>query len=131
MLQMGLRKRRFYTETEKSLMWDRWQKGDSMNEIGRALGIQGHSSIQGVFPETGGIRPAMRRRSTRALSLAEREEISRGVVAGRSMRSIATELRRAPSTVSREIQRNSGRRLYRTNKADDDAWERAHRAKTC
>ncbi len=128
---MGLRKRRFYTETEKSLMWDRWQKGDSMNEIGRAFGIQGHSSIQRIFSETGGIRPATRRRSTRSLSLAEREEISRGIVAGRSLRSIATGLGRAPSTVSREIQRNNGRRRYRANKADDAAWERAHRAKTC
>ena len=128
---MGLRKRRFYTEPEKSLMWDRWEKGDSMNAIGRALGIQGHSSIQRILSETGGIRPATRRRSARTLSLAEREEISRGIVAGRSMRSIAIELGRAPSTISREIQRNSGRRRYRANKADDAAWERAHRAKTC
>ena len=75
---MGIRKRRHYTETEKALMWDRWQKGDSMSEIGRDLGIQGHSSIQNIFSETGGIRPAERKRSSRCLSLVEREEISRG-----------------------------------------------------
>lgn len=128
---MGLRKRRFYTETEKSLMWDRWQKGDSMNDIGRSFGIQGHSSIQNIFSETGGIRPANRKRSSRCLSLGEREEISRGIVMGRSIRSIASQLGRAPSTVSREIRRNSGRRRYRANKADIAAWERAHRPKTC
>jgi transposase, IS30 family len=106
---MDNRKRRHYTDTEKSMMWDRWQKGESMNEIGRSFGIQGHSSIQRIFSETGGIRPAKRRRSGCALSLAEREEISRGIVLGRSIRSIASELGRAPSTVSREIRRNSGR----------------------
>ncbi|MEM8637152.1 MAG: IS30 family transposase [Pseudomonadota bacterium] len=125
------RKRRHYTQAEKSLMWDRWQQGDSLNEIGRMFGIQGHSSIQKVFAATGGIRPAERKRSTRCLSLAEREEISRGLVAGRSIRSIASELGRAPSTVSREIRRNDGRRRYRASKADAAAWERAKRPKTC
>ncbi len=125
------RKRRHYTQVERSLMWDRWQQGDSLNEIGRMFGIQGHSSIQKVFAATGGIRPTERRRSTRCLSLAEREEISRGLVAGRSIRSIAAELGRAPSTVSREIRRNDGRRRYRASKADAAAWERAKRPKTC
>ena len=128
---MGLRKRRFYTEAEKSVMWDRWQRGDSMNEIGRAFGIQCHSSIQKIFSETGGIRPAEKRRSSRSLSLAEREEISRGIVAGHSIRSIAAQLRRAPSSVSREIRRNGGRRRYRASKADAAAWELAKRPKTC
>jgi IS30 family transposase len=121
MLQMGYRKRRHYTEAEKALMWDRWQKGDSMNEIGRWFGIQGHSSIQRVFSETGGIRPAERRRSARSLSLTEREEISRGLVAGRSVRAIAAQLARAPSTISREIRRNRGRRCYRAHQADQAA----------
>ena len=125
------RKRRHYTQAEKSLMWDRWQQGDSLNEIGRMFGIQGHSSIQKVFVATGGIRPVERTRSARCLSLAEREEISRGLVAGRSIRSIAAELGRAPSTVSREIRRNEGRRRYRASKADAAAWERAERPKTC
>ena len=101
----------FYTETQKSEMWDRWFKGESLNSIARHFGC-GHSSIQRIFARTGGIRPAVRQRSATALSLAEREEISRGVVAGLSLRSIAATLSRAPSTVSREINRNGGRRDY-------------------
>lgn len=128
---MGQRRRRHYTQSEKSEMWGRWQKGESMNEIGRHFGIQGHSSIQRIFSETGGIRPLERRRSARSLSMSEREEISRGLIAGRSMRSIAGALGRAPSTVSREIQRNRGRRHYRAHVADAAAWDRAQRPKTC
>lgn len=86
---MGHRVRRHYTQPEKSEMWDRWQRGESMNEIGRHFGIQGHSSIQRIFSETGGIRPLQRRRSARFLSMPEREGISRGVIPGRSIRSIA------------------------------------------
>jgi len=128
---MSNRKRRHYTDSEKAEMWDRWRKGESLNEIGRAFGIQGHSSIQSIFSKNGGIRPAERRRSTRTLSLSEREEISRGLVAGRSLRTIASDLGRAPSTISREIRRNRGRRYYRAHKADEAAWERAKRPKTC
>jgi len=120
----------YYTETDKSLMWDRWQKGESLNSIARHFG-RSHSSIQGILARTGGIRPAPRRRSQLALTLAEREEISRGVVAGQSLRSIAASLGRAPSTVSREIRRNGGRRRYRATQADEAAWERAYRPKTC
>jgi IS30 family transposase len=120
----------YYTETDKALMWDRWQKGESLNLIARHFG-RSHSSIQGVLARTGGIRPAPRRRSRLALTLAEREEISRGVVTGHSLRSIAATLGRAPSTLSREIRRNGGRRRYRANQADQSAWDRAHRAKTC
>ena len=120
----------YYTETDKALMWDRWQKGESLNAIARHFG-RSHSSIQGVLARTGGIRPAPRRRSRLALTLAEREEISRGVVTGHSLRSIAATLGRAPSTLSREIRRNGGRRRYRANQADQSAWDRAHRAKTC
>jgi IS30 family transposase len=120
----------YYTETDKAQMWDRWQKGESLNSIARQFGTS-HSSIQGVIAPTGGIRPAQRGRSRRALSLPEREEISRGVAAGQSLRWIAASLGRAPSTVSREINRNGGRRRYRANKADEAAWDRGHRAKTC
>jgi IS30 family transposase len=120
----------YYTETDKSLMWDRWQKGESLNSIARLFG-RSHSSIQGILARTGGIRPPQRRRSQRALTLPEREEISRGLVAGQSLRSIATTLGRAPSTVSREIHRNGGRRQYRANQAEQAAWDRAHRPKTC
>jgi len=127
---MKQRPRRYFTEADKALMWDRWQKGDSLHAIAR-LFDRGHSSVQRVLGETGGIRPAPRYRSGRSLSLAEREEISRGVAAGQSLRSIAASLGRAASPVSREINRNGGRRQYRANKADQAAWHRAHRAKTC
>ena len=120
----------YYTETDKAMMWDRWQKGESLNAIARHFG-RSHSSIQGVLARTGGIRPPPRRRSRRALTLSEREEISRGVVTDQSLRSIAASLGRAPSTISREIKRNGGRRQYRASKADQAAWGRAHRAKTC
>lgn len=128
---MGHIRRHHYTQSEKSEMWDRWQRGESLNEIGRHFGTHGHSSIQRIFSETGGIRPLQRRRSSRSLSMSEREEISRGIVAGRSLRSIAAELDRSPSTVSREVRRNGGRRRYRANKADLAAWDRAKRPKTC
>ena len=127
---MKMRPRIYYTEEQKALMWDRWQKGESLNSIAR-LFDRGHSSIQRILTETGGIRPRQRRRSCLALTLAEREEISRGLVAGHSIRSIAASLSRAPSTVSREIRRNGSRRRYRANKADQAAWDRAHRPKTC
>ncbi len=120
----------YYTETDKSLMWDRWQKGESLNSIARLFG-RSHSSIQGVLARTGGIRPPPRRRSHRSLTLGEREEISRGVFAGQSLRSIATSLGRAASTVSREVNRNGGRRAYRASQAEQSAWDRAHRPKTC
>jgi IS30 family transposase len=129
-MQMKYRTRIFYTEADKALMWDRWQKGESLNSIARLFG-RSHSSIQGILARTGGIRPPQRRRSQRALTLPEREEISRGLVAGQSLRSIATTLGRAPSTVGREINRNGGRRRYRANQAEQAAWDRAHRPKTC
>ncbi len=127
---MKQRPRIYYTETDKSLMWDRWQKGESLHSIAK-LFDRHHSAIQGILSRTGGIRPPQRRRSRLTLTLSEREEISRGVVAGHSLRSIAASLGRVPSTVSREINRNGGRRRYRANKADRAAWDRAHRAKTC
>ncbi len=127
---MKYRPRNYYTETDKALMWDRWQKGDSLHSIAR-LFDRSHGSIAGILARTGGIRPPQRRRSQLTLTLSEREEISRGVVAGLSLRSIAASLGRAASTVSREIKRNGGRRRYRANSADQVAWDRAHRPKTC
>ena len=127
---MTQRPRIYYTEEQKALMWDRWQKGESLQTIAQ-LFDRNHSSIAGVLSRTGGIRPPPRRRSRLALTGSEREEISRGVVAGQSIRSIAASLERAPSTVSREIDRNGGRRCYRANQADAAAWNRAHRPKTC
>ncbi len=127
---MKQRPRIYYTETDKALMWDRWEQGDSFHSIAR-LFDRGHSSVRRVLGESGGIRPPQRRRSRLALTMCEREEISRGVVAGQSLGSIAASLGRAPSTVSREIKRNGGRRDYRASKADQSAWDRAHRPKTC
>ncbi len=127
---MARKPRIHYTETDKALMWDRWRKGDSLQMIAQ-LFDRSHGSVAGILRRTGGIQPPKRTRSRRALSLAEREEISRGVVAGRSLRSIAASLSRAPSTISREINRNGGRQHYRANLADQAAWNRAHRPKTC
>jgi IS30 family transposase len=130
MLRMKYRSRIYYSAEQKNLMWDRWQAGDSLHEIAR-LFDRGHSSVQRILGETGGIRPPPRSRSRLSLTLAEREEISRGMVAGQSLRCIALSLDRAPSTVSREIHRNGGRRHYRASKADQAAWDRARRPKTC
>ena len=127
---MKYRTRRFFTEADKILMWDHWQKGDSLHAIAR-LFDRSHGAIAGVLARTGGIRPPQRTRSQRSLTLAEREEISRGVIVGQSLCTIAASLGRAPSTVSREINRNGGRQQYRANKAEQAAWDRAHRAKTC
>jgi IS30 family transposase len=130
MLLMKRRPMKFYTEADKALMWDRWQKGDSMNAIARDLGRY-HSSVQRILSLNGGIRPAPRKRSRLALSLEEREEISLGLVAGDSLRSIAEELGRSPSTISREVRRNRGNRGYRAVQADRFAWDRARRPKRC
>ena len=127
---MRYRTRIYYTEAQKALMWDRWQKGDSLQQIAQ-LFDRNHSSIQRILAETGGIRPPQRCRSRLALSLAEREEISRALVGGQSIRGIATQLGRAPSTISREIKRNGGQNCYRASQADEAAWDRAHRPKTC
>jgi IS30 family transposase len=127
---MKQRPRIYYTESQKVLMWERWRKGDSLQQIAQ-LFDRNHSSIERILAESGGIRPAPRWRSRLALTLAEREEISRAVVADQSIRSIATSLGRAPSTISREIKRNGGQEFYRANKADQAAWGRAHRPKTC
>ena len=127
---MKQRPRIYYTQTQKALMWERWKKGESLQHIAQ-LFDRDHSSIQRILAETGGIRPPERHRSQLALTLAEREEISRAVVAGWSIRSIATLLARAPSTISREINRNGGVECYRANQAEQAAWDRALRPKSC
>jgi IS30 family transposase len=111
-------------------MWDRWRKGDSLHQIAR-LFDRHHSSVRGILAETGGIRPPPRRRGARALTLPEREEVSRALVTGNSIRSIAASLGRAASTISREIQRNGGIDRYRASHADEAAWDRARRPKAC
>jgi len=127
---MKQRPRIYYTEGQKALMWERWRKGESLQEIAQ-LFDRNHSSIHRILAETGGIRPAQRRRSRLALTLAEREEISRALASGHSIRLIAAVLKRAPSTISREIQRNGGQSCYRASQADQAAWDRARRPKTC
>jgi IS30 family transposase len=127
---MKQRPRIYYTEGQKALMWERWRKGESLQHIAQ-LFDRNHSSIQRILAETGGIRPAPRRRSRLALTLAEREEISRSVAADQSIRSVAARLGRAPSTISREIMRNGGQECYRASQADQAAWDRANRPKTC
>ena len=125
---MKQRPRIYYSASQRALIWDRWRKGETIHQIA-GLFDRGHSSIQRILAESGGIRPAERRRSTLALTLSEREEISRGVVAGSSIRSIAASLGRAPSSISREIRRNGGAGGYRARRADQTAWDRARRPK--
>lgn len=127
---MKQRPRIYYSDTQKALMWERWKQGWTLHEIGK-LFDRAHSSIHRILAETGGFRPAQRSRAAIALTLAEREEISRAMVSGESIRSIATRLGRAPSTISREIKRNGGCDGYRANQADEAAWARARRPKRC
>ena len=127
---MKYRTRIYYSEEQKSLMWDRWQKGESLHSIAR-LFDRSHGSIAGILSRTGGIRPPQRKRSCLALSLSEREDISRSLATGSSMRMIATQLGRSPSTISREINRNGGYDQYRAAEAEQAAWDRALRPKLC
>jgi len=125
-----MRRRIYYSTEQRHEIWDRWKRGESAHEIGR-LFDRPHSSIFKILMKTGGLRPPERRRSRLALTLADREEISRGLVAGHSIRAIAAMLRRAVSTISREIKRNGGTRSYRAVKADKRAWTQALRPKSC
>ncbi len=127
---MGGRFHRGFTAAEKTELWDRWKRGESLKAIGRAFG-KPSSSIYFLVAPHGGIRPAQRRRSRLALTLAEREVISRGITADQSARSIAKLLGRSPSTVSREMSRNGGYNRYRAALADEDAWARSRRPKRC
>ncbi len=127
---MGQMGRPGLSSQQKQELWARWKAGQSLSDIGRTLGKHA-GSIFGVVSARGGIAPAARKRSRRSLSVHEREEISRGLAAGLSLRKIATQLARAPSTISREIGRNSGRSKYRAANADERAWRSASRPKPC
>jgi IS30 family transposase len=127
---MKQRPRIYYSDSQKALMWERWKQGWTLHEIGK-LFDRAHSSVHRILAETGGIRPVQRSRASMALTLAEREEISQAIVAGASIRAIATRLGRAPSTISREIKRNGGCNSYRANQADEAAWDRARRPQRC
>ena len=127
---MGSRGPAGLTTAQREMLWERWQCGHGMRDIARALKVD-HGSIRGVLLGTGGIAPARRSRACWSLKLAEREDISRGMAAGESIRSIAKRLGRAASTVGRELARHGGRSCYRANEADIEAWKRALRPKPC
>ena len=127
---MKRRTRIVYSAQQKELMWERWKKGDTIHDIGR-LFDRGHSSIQRILKETGGFRPSKRKRSRLSLNLSERETISRGLAMELSLRTIAAQFERSPSTVSREIKRNGGYANYRAVTAEKAAWQRALRPKLC
>ena len=120
-----------FTPNQKAELWDRWKNGQCVADIARGLERRNKSGVYRVLTLNGGIAPAERRRAPVALALEEREEISRGIAAGRSIRRIAARLGRAASTVSREIRRHGGRSAYRASEADSDAWDRALRPKSC
>src|SRR5215468_4743368 len=115
---------------EKRDVWNRWKAGQTLHEIGRAYG-KPHNSIRAVLLPRGGIPPVARRRSRLALTLAERENISRGIASGSSIREIASGLGRAASTVSLEVARHGGRLAYRAHDADQQGWVSALRPKRC
>ena|ERR1019366_1130077 len=127
---MTYRTRIKYTAEQKSEIWDRWQRGESLKAIGRVFDRPSSSIFNHLAP-SGGIRPLPQRRSRLALTPAEREEISRGVASQLSLRIIAAELGRSPSTISREIQRNGGDGNYRAAQADQAAFDRGCRPKLC
>jgi IS30 family transposase len=127
---MTVRRRVKLSTSQRIDMWGRWKAGQSLHEIGRAFGKE-HGVIHFMLAQRGGIAPAVRHRSLRTLTLAEREDISRGIASGSSIRGIAKSLKRAVSTVSREVARHGGRPLYRANEADHQAWDSALRPKVC
>jgi IS30 family transposase len=115
---------------DKREIWSRWKAGETLHEIGRVFG-KCHNTIRAVLLPRGGIPPVARRRSRRGLTFVEREDISRGMASGSSIREIAGHLHRAASTVSREIARHDGRLGYRAYAADQQAWNAALRPKRC
>ncbi len=125
----GMRPR--FTARQRAELWERWRGGQCVADIARALERRNKSGVYRVLVLNGGIAPAARRRAPVALRLEEREEISRGIAAGSSMRRIAASLGRTPSTVSREVRRNGGCGGYRANEADRRAWARGLRPKPC
>lgn len=127
---MTMRRRPGFSDFEKEEIWRGWKSGMTFNRIGRSLGRAG-THVRSLVAASGGFVPAPRRRSSRVLSRAEREEISRGLAAGDSMRTIAAALGRAPSTVSREVGRHGGCSAYRADAADREAWNNARRPKRC
>jgi IS30 family transposase len=118
------------SEEGKKELWKRWRAGESISDIARVL-QKAPGSIHGMIEATGGFSPPERRRRRYALTLAEREEISRGLATGESLRAIARRLGRSASTVCREVEHNGGRNRYRAAKAEERSWQRARRPKRC
>lgn len=127
---MTQRRRSRLSPAQKTDVWKRWKAGQSLHAIGRVFG-KPHTSIRHLLLPRGGIPPAVRRRSRLALTRSDREDISRGIASGSSIREIARHLDRAASTVGREVTRHGGRPAYRAHEADDQAWESALRPKRC
>jgi IS30 family transposase len=119
----------WFTAKQRSELWERWKSGECVADIARSLGRRNKSAVYRILALNGGMAPAPRRRALLALRLEEREEISRGIAAGGSIRRIARGLGRSPSSVSREIRRNGGCKAYCASQADRRAWERAFRAR--
>ena len=124
------RVKRAYTGPERDELWRRWKRGDRITDIANALERE-NGSLYGHLMASGGIQPRKRSRNQRVLSLGEREAISRGLATGLSLRAIAEELGRSPSTVCREVARNGGKRRYRAIRADERAWEASRRPQAC
>jgi IS30 family transposase len=127
---MAQGKRAEVSAAQRADIWRRWKAGESLHEIGRVFG-RTHTSIHLLLSHHGGIVPAVRRRSAHVLTLSEREDISRGIASGSSIREIVAGLSRAASTVSREVARHGGRSEYRASEADSEAWDSALRPKLC
>ncbi len=117
-----------FTSEQEDGLWHRWRRGEPSRLIARELRTSPWA-VRALLAKHGGVRPPSRRRSARHLTVAEREEVSRGIAAGLSSRAIAARIGRSASTVSREIARNGGRERYRATVADNAAWERARRPK--
>lgn len=127
---MRPRRTLLFTASQRALIWERWKQGDTLHKIAKLFDCD-HGSVRSILARAGGICPAQRSRSPVALSLAEREEISRALALGQSIRSISAALSRAPSTISREVNRNGGAQSYRATQAEQAAWDRARRPKVC
>lgn len=129
-ISMAKDKRPRLSSEQKERIWNGWRSGESMSHLGRELG-KDPATIFGVLKVSGGIAPRERIRSERTLSIQDRETISRGLAAGDSLHAIARSIGRSPSTISREVARNGGRKRYRALVADQAAWNNARRPKSC
>lgn len=127
---MRIREKRAVSNAERQEIWTRWRSGESMSSVARLLG-RDVPLVWRHLARTGGFKPYTRRRSSRHLTEADREAVSRGIAQGLGVREIARAVRRSPSTISREMKRNGGRECYRMVDAEQRAEKQAKRPKTC